>query len=98
MFTILPKSVTAKEKAELLSPLEVAHIDMSVTAAFTRPDSYIRLVDAFSAVQQGSLFHFYVIELPELALVLAVSRSGKMAIIDFVVFENLGAQPQQPNA
>jgi hypothetical protein len=98
MFTILPKSDTAKQKAALLTPLELAHIDMCVTAAFTRPDSYVRLVDAFTAEQQGSIFDFYVIELAELAFVLAVSRSGKMAIIDFVVFDSLGIQPIQPNA
>jgi hypothetical protein len=39
-----------------------------------------------------------VIELTELAFVLAVSRSGKMAITDFIVFDDLGAQPVQPNA
>lgn len=98
MFTILPKSAAAKEKADLLSDLELAHIDMCLTVAFTRPDSCIRLVDAFTAVRHGSIFDFYVIELPELALVLAVSRSGKMAIIDFVIFEDLGSQPAQPNA
>jgi len=98
MFTILPKSETAKKKADLLTALEIAHIDMCVTAAFTQPDSYVRLVDAFSSVQQGSLFQFYVIELSELALVLAVSRTEKMAIIDFVVFDELGAQPEQPYA
>jgi hypothetical protein len=98
MFTILPKSETAKEKADLLTPLELAHIDMCLTVAFTRPDSYMRLVDAFTALQQGSIFDFFVVELPELALVLAVSRSGKMAIIDFVIFDNLGFQPEQANA
>jgi hypothetical protein len=39
-----------------------------------------------------------VIELAELAFVLAVSQSDKMAIIDFVIFEVLEASPNQPNA
>jgi hypothetical protein len=98
MFTILPKSLTAKKKAALLTPLELAHIDMCVTAAFVRPDSYIRLVDAFRCEQQGSIFDYFVIELADLAFVLVVSQSGKMAITDFVIFEDLEASPSQLSA
>jgi hypothetical protein len=49
---------------------------MCVTAAFTRPDSYIRIVEHFTAPQQGSIFDFYHIELAEMAFILVVSRTG----------------------
>lgn len=98
MFTTLPKSRVAKEKASLLSPLELAHLDMCLTAAFARPDSYIRIVDHFIAEQQGSAFDFYVIELTELAFVLVVSKTGRMAITDFWLYAYLGIQPVQPDA
>ena len=71
---------------------------MCVTAAFTRPDSYIRIVEHFTAPQQGSIFDFYHIELAEMAFILVVSRTGKMAILDFILFDGLTAQPPQSNA
>jgi hypothetical protein len=48
MFTTLPKSRVAKEKAGLLSPIELEHLDMCLTAAFARPDSYMRIVEYFT--------------------------------------------------
>ena len=71
---------------------------MCVTAAFTRPDSYIRIVEHFTAPQQGSIFDFYHIELAEMAFFLVVSRTGKTAILDFILFDGLTAQPPQSNA
>jgi hypothetical protein len=67
---------------------------MCVTAAFTRPDSYIRIVEHFTAPQQGSIFDFYHIELAEMAFILVVSRT----ILDFILFDGLTAQPPQSNA
>ena len=98
MFTTLPKSCVAKEKAERLTPLELAHLDMCLTAAFARPDSYIRIVDYFTQERHGSVFDFYQLELTELAFILVVSRTGKMAIVDFVLFEGQPASLNQPNA
>jgi hypothetical protein len=98
MFTTLPKSRAAEEKAARLSPLELAHLDMCVTAAFTRPDSYIRVIEYFRAPLHGSVFDFYHIELAEMAFILVVSRTGKMAILDFVLFDDLTTQPPQPHA
>lgn len=98
MFTTLPKSRVAKEKADRLTPLELAHLDMCLTAAFARPDSYIRIAEYFTTQRNGSVFDFYNIELSDLAFVLVVSQSGKMAILDFVLFNPLGQTPSQPHA
>jgi hypothetical protein len=98
MFTILPKSRAAREKAALLSSTQLAHLDMCVTAAFLRPDSYVRIIDRFHSVQQGSVFDFLVIELTELILVLVISPSGKIGITDFYLFENYDSAPLSPQA
>ena len=98
MFTTLPKSRVAEDKASELSPLELAHLDMCLTEAFAPPYTYIRIVQYFKREQHGSLFDFYQIELNELAFVLVVSRTGKMAILDFVLFENFDAQPERLHA
>jgi hypothetical protein len=98
MFTTLPKSRVAKEKADRLTSLERAHLDMCLTAAFARPDSYIRIVEYFTQDLHGSVFDFYQLELTELAFILVISKTGKMAILDFVLFESQPAQPDQPNA
>jgi hypothetical protein len=98
MFTTLPKSRVANDKASKLSSLELAHLDMCLTAAFAPPYTYIRIVQYFKREQHGSVFDFYQIELTELAFVLVVSRTGKMAILDFVLFDSFGAQPEQSHA
>jgi len=98
MFTILPKSRTAANKAALLTSTQLAHLNMCVTAAFLRPDSYVRIIDRFPSVQQGQVFEFLVIELVELILVLVISPSGKMGITDFFLFENYDSAPISPQA
>ncbi len=69
---LCPKAARLSKKAARLSPLQLAHLDMCVTAAFTRPDSYIRVIEHFTAQQHGSVFDFYHIELAEMAFILVV--------------------------
>lgn len=98
MFTILPKSCAASEKAALLTSTQRALLDMSVTAAFLKPDSYIKIVDRFPSLQQGQVFEFLVIELREMILVLVISPSGKIGITDFHLFEDYDSVPLSPQA
>jgi hypothetical protein len=98
MFTILPKSHAAADKAALLSSTQLALIDMWVTAAFLRPDSYVKVVECFPSVQQGRTYEFLMVELAELILVFVISPSGKWAITDFHLFENYDAAPLSPQA
>jgi hypothetical protein len=98
MFTILPKSRAAADKAALLNSTQLALIDMWVTAAFLRPDSYVKVVECFPSIQHGRRYEFLMIELAELILVFVVSPSGKWAITDFHLFENFDSAPIGPQA
>jgi hypothetical protein len=98
MFSILPKSRAASEKAALLTSTQLALLDMSVTAAFLEPNSYIRILDRFPSIQQGQVFEFLVIELTEMILVLVSSPSGKIGITDFYLFEDYDSAPLSPQA
>ena len=94
MFMILPKSRTAAEKAALLNSTQLAHIDMWVTAAFLRPDSYVKVVECFSSVQQGRRALIPDGRVPtELMIVFVISPSGKWAITDFHLFESFDSAP-----
>src|SRR5258705_10225888 len=98
MFTILRKRRTAADKAALLNSTQLAQIDMWVTAAFLRPDSYVKVVECFPSVQQGRTYEFLMVELKELILVFVVSPSGKWAITDFHLFENYDSVVISPQA
>jgi hypothetical protein len=98
MFSKLAKSQTALEKANGLSELECALLDMHMTAAFSRPDSHLRLIDYIRAKQHGVWFDIFVIEI-EIALIsLAISAAGKVGIIDFHFYKGLGIAPELPLA
>jgi hypothetical protein len=71
---------------------------MCVTAAFLRPDSYVKIIDRFPSIQQGKVFEFLVLELAELILVLVTSPSGKIGITDFYLFENYDSAPASLHA
>jgi hypothetical protein len=58
----------------------------------------IRVIDYFRAAHHGSLFDSYHVELTELAFILVISRTGKMAILDFELFDDLTTSPLQPSA
>ncbi len=84
MFTMLPKSELAKEKASRLSPLLLAHLDMILTAGLLRPDLYCQRLDFFKEEISGSEYDFLVLAMSEMVIVLAFSQiTDLMAIIDF---------------
>ena len=90
MFRTLPKSRTAAAKAARLTPLETALVDMQVTAAFLRPDLYVALVDTATAIINGQVIEIYVIQIDGVALSLAFSMHGVVAILDFWITMDLG--------
>jgi hypothetical protein len=63
MFTVLPKNRIAAQKARSLSPLDLALLDLHVTAAFRRPDLYVALIDTATAFENGQIFEIFVVQL-----------------------------------
>jgi hypothetical protein len=93
MFSILPKSKLAAEKASKLSELEVAIIDMYIEAAFLRPDSHLTFLDTATTVVNGRNFDIYVVELEIMIVSLVISDRGKVGILDFFVSRSLFLPP-----
>lgn len=85
MFSTLAKSKTAAEKARRLSPLETELLDMAVTAAFLRPDSYLVLVDAAQCVVDTKTFEIFVIQIECAILSIVFAPSGRTAVLDFEI-------------
>jgi hypothetical protein len=81
----------AAEKAAKLTPLEVALIDMDMTAAFGQPDGNLRLLDVVVQVVKGRAYTVYVIELTVVIVAIAVAETGRVGITDFYV-TNLGLE------
>jgi hypothetical protein len=83
LFSSLPKSKTAAEKAARLSSLEMAVLDMAVTAAFMRPDGHLRLIDARQRIVETRVFELYTIEIECAVLSLVFGPNGRVAVLDF---------------
>src|SRR5947208_2340738 len=85
MFSSLPKSQVAARKYSKLSDLDQALLDMYMTAAFMRPDSHLKLLEAITTVSHRRTILIYVIEIEVAIISLAVSPvTGKVGIADFV--------------
>jgi hypothetical protein len=92
MFSLLPKSRAAAEKAGLLSDLEVALLDLHLTAAFRRPDSHLHFVDHAVTVINGRIYEIFVIQIEVAMLSLVISDRGRVGITDFHI-TNLFVEP-----
>jgi hypothetical protein len=85
LFSSLHKSKTAAAKAAQLSPIETALLDMAVTAAFNRPDSYLSLVAVERHLVETKVFEIYVIQIECAVMSLVFGSSGRIALLDFVL-------------
>jgi hypothetical protein len=78
-------------KANKLSGVELAVLDLHVTAAFLRPDSYVQVLDSIRTFQHGRLFDILVVEIDVAIICFAFSGTGRIGITDFFLLETLAS-------
>ena len=83
MLRTIPLSNTASAKVKKLSSLEFCFLDMHLTAAFLRPDSYIQAIDEAIVIRNGRVYEIYVILIDIAILSLVFSDKGRLALLDF---------------
>jgi hypothetical protein len=89
LFSSLVKSKVAARKADRLSQLETALLDMAVSAAFMQPDHYLSLIDTAECTINNTLFKLYVVQIECAVLSLVVPPVGPIGLTDFVLTRSL---------
>jgi hypothetical protein len=83
MLASLLKSEAVGQKLTKMSVPEIQVFDLHLTAALLCPDLNMTILDYFLETFHGRTFEFLIAEIDAAIIVLAFSRRGRVALIDF---------------